>query len=447
MPTLCTKWPADPAFGDLFAELSPQVLPAALCRDGVPGAAGWSGCQILEALYDPGRQLRLAFALGGAQLSAARAWPDGAVFYLRHPVRRPMSRRGRVIRLGGLECELYRFPNDRRLRGLRRFAARAQAASIWQQWLDASGEPLQLQHASLRRSLLRYVPEQKWIIRLVARAAGPAGGETSKLAVVVRAGDPRGGPAMMARLEALRSATREADGAFRLPKPIAFDARLGLLAVRWVWGEDLLDLLKSGAEHDVLERVAQGLAVLHKAPVDDLAAAPPDVFMGQAERCAADLVAACPGNGAGLGELLAELQARRPEPPAAWATVHNDFHWKQLRGRPDRLTLLDFERCVRADPLVDVATFAAQLELLGERPDLDVSPETAGRWRSRFLEHWERAAGQAVDHEKLSWYGACALLVLARGRMRHLRPDWNRLAEHCVQRARDILADPASTCA
>ena len=68
-----------------------------------------------------------------------------------------MSRRGSIVRVDVCDIEVYRFPNDRRLRGLRKFAGRDRAARAWQRWLDQDETGLELQPDTLRRSLLRYV--------------------------------------------------------------------------------------------------------------------------------------------------------------------------------------------------------------------------------------------------------------------------------------------------
>ncbi len=159
-------WPADPSFAEIFPILAPpgmlRLLREQLVGEDADRRASWTNCRVIEALYDPGEHVRVAYVLScGESIKPQRAWPEGDVVYIRSPVRAPMSRRGTVARVGRLKLEVYRFPNDRRLRGLRKFARRDTAAASWQRWLGEDEPAIELQTDTLRRALMRYVPEHK----------------------------------------------------------------------------------------------------------------------------------------------------------------------------------------------------------------------------------------------------------------------------------------------
>lgn len=435
-----TQWPADPIFGGLFAALSPasmaEVLRAHLRRDRLGGVGEWRGCRAIEALYDAGEQVRVAYALTRDAGAGRRVWPDGRLFYIRYPVREPMSARGRVVRLGGFDVEIYRLPNDRRLRALRKFSRRDRAAQAWQRWLSADEPGMVLEPETLRRSLLRYVPEQKWIIRLQGGCRAGGKGELLKHAVVVRSSGLRDCRNLYARTTALRRAGRQLEGAFRMPKPVGHDDPSGLLAVRWVWGKSLLEMLRDHAVDQVMQGVAAGLHAFHQTPLDGLPSRTAADHLAAASRCAEDLAAVLPELRAPVVLLMAELSRQRPQDEhTERRTVHNDFHWNQVRGRPDRLTVLDFERCIAGDPMIDVATFVSQMETLPLRQDVSVTPAEARGYVETFLASWEARTRQGVDFRRLRWYSALALLTLARGLLRHLRPGWPQVAQRCVELA------------
>lgn len=440
MLTNPSEWPTDPGFGDIFSACSPPALMAALQAkfEGNPAveAGLWSHCTAIEALYDPGQQLRVAYALSDRPLPPQRAWPEGDLIYVRYPVRSPMSRRGSVMSINGFEVEVYRFPNDRRLRGLRKFGRHDLATSVWQQWLRRDEPDLTLDSASLRRSLLRYVPEQKWIIHLHAQCREGSAGKTDKLAIAVRSADIGQCQTIFERATALRRVRNDFDGAFRILKPVALDTNLGLLATRWAWGDSLLEMLRKHDSGQVMHSVAAGLHALHRMPVPGLETVGAADRLSSAEQCVRDLSAALPSLAKASEALLGELSSRCPEDdPTARATCHNDFHWNQFRGRPERLTVLDLERLALGDPCVDVATFIAQLSMLPHRNELNVTASEAASWSQAFLTSWQDIAGNLPDNAKLKWYSAIAQLVLARGMMRHLRSGWPELARRCVESA------------
>ncbi len=435
-----SDWPCDPVFGDVFAVLSPDRVGSVL-RASFDESL--SHCSIIEALYDPGVQVRIAYALSDRPLRPGRAWPDGQVFYLRYPVRRPMSRRGEIFSIDGHELELYRFPNDRRLRGLRRFSKRENATEVWQSWLNESEPQLTLQPETLRRELLRYVPEQKWIVRLSAQCHDADKGADERRTIAIRSAEARLCRTLHDRSRALRRAVREHTGAFHVPRAMVLDADLGLLATRWAWGDSLLDMLRANDPVSVMNRVATGLGVLQRLSIDGLQTVRSADRLRSAGECVRDLGAVLPAAKRSFEALLSELSRRCPaDDPAHSCTCHNDFHWNQIRGQPDRLTILDLERCALGDPWVDLATFRIQLAMLPHRPHLHVSTAEAAGWWQAFRSAWESqplSGSPKFDDERVRWHSAIALLVLARGMMRHLRTGWPELADRCLESAMSTL--------
>lgn len=446
MLTHPNDWPADPILGGVIAALTPsRMLPIlrehARASDGAWEDRRGTECRAIEALYDPCEHVRIAFALlPSPDTELHRAWADGEVFYVRYPARPSVSRRSTVVNIDGFDVELYRFPNDRRLRGLRKFASRDRAALVWQRWLDEDEPGLDLDRDSLRRSLLRYVPEQKWIIQLQGQCYDTVGDAETKRSIAVRSADADSCKVIYDRVVALRRARHQFKGSFRVPKPVALDSTLGLLAVRWIWGDTLLDLLRREEPAEIMTRVAQGLHAFHCTTIESLKPRTIRDDLESATLSARELAVAIPEAHELLGSTIEALSLLQPgttdDQPM---TVHNDFHWNQLRGRADRLTILDLERCVRGDPYADVATFVTQLSCLPLRLDLGVNEEQASRWARSFLDAWESRTGADVDSDRFRRHSTVALMTLARGMMRHLRPGWRSLALRFLERAAECV--------
>ncbi len=436
MLTRSSDYPADPAFADLFPRLAPADILPALRAHGAPEG---EACRVLEALYDPGRQIRLAYGVGPVDFDHRRVWPDGEVFALHYPVRPPMSRRGKVVALGPFDVELYHFPNDRRLRGLRKFAGRERAAEVWQTWIDNDEPGLSLEAESLRRGLLRYVPEQKWIIQLQGRCTATHSNEVVKRAISVRSSAIENCRALQRRARDLRRASRVEDGAFRFQKPVALDEEHGLLAMRWVWGNALVDLLRQNPVNAVMERVARGLNALHNTPLEHLDVIKAYQRITMLRHVTDDLCAGYPRQAGAVNHVISGALTSVPAIPTQRATLHNDFHWNQIRGRLDRMTLLDLERCQLGDPLIDVATFVAEINMLPHRSGTGVTSEDARLWIKAFVEAWGGVTGAPIDAARLRWYAVGATMSLARGMMRHLRCGWPTIVDHCLDQASHLL--------
>ena len=433
--------PADAVLGPVVEALRPaNVLET--CRaqlETVDSAerASWRHCRIVEALYHPGRYIRVAYALvGDESVPVKRNWPEGQIVYLHAPLRSPMSRRGHALTLNGQDVEAYLFPNDRRLRGLRKFASRQDATKVWCEWIRTSGDQFEMSAESLRRVMIRYVPEQKWIIRLRVRGVDCLSGQPSKRSIAVRSATKRSCAILARRHQFLAEETSSGDRPFQVPGVVGFQMAGGLLATQWIRGNSLMESLAAESAADVMDRTAVVLASFHALPVTPLAALPEADVAGRVRDAVGDLAIACPEQESRIRQVERELYRRLEGLPGGHqAVLHNDFHWNQLRIQGDRFTLLDLERMCIGDPMIDVANFATQLRMLGHRREHDVDAEQAADWARIFLQAWSQHSGGHVASDSFACYSALSSLELARGMMRHLRPGWRELASRCIETA------------
>jgi len=440
-PGTAIEPPTDAALGGVVEALHPQSVLAA-CRTQLESLAqdersSWNHCRVVEALYHPGRYVRVAYAmLADDQVPVKRNWPQGQIVYLHAPLRPPMSRRGRVILLGGWPVEAYLFPNDRRLRGLRKFASRQAAADVWRGWMREAGDDFEVSAESLRRVLIRYVPEQKWIVRLRVRGVDRASGEPAKRSIAVRCASNRSCAMLARRHRVLRAIAAQQATAFQVPAVVGQQVSGGLLATQWNRGNTLLETLRRQPARAVMDRVSEVLASFHALPVEAFDRLPDAGVMSRVKDAVADLALACPDLEADLRRMAGEIRhCLNAFDACRSAVLHNDFHWNQLRLYDQRCTLLDLERMCSGDPLIDAANFAAQLRMLAHRPEHGVAAQQAADWADAFLNAWSRTRGEAIEPGRFGCFTAMSLLELARGMMRHLRPGWRLLARTCIESA------------
>jgi len=444
------EYPSDQCVAALAGMLDEQVVLDA-CRmqltrgQSINDQKDWCVAKRIETLYHPNRYVRVVYVLlSDLDTPTSRYWPTGQLVYLHAPARETLSRRGEMIQIDGQDVEAYLFPNDRRLRGVRHFAGRESCVEVWQKWLNASGNQATLKVDTLQRLLVRYVPEQKWIVRLRAELDGWSDHRGSnKKRIAIRAGSPESIDKLARRHQALAEPTASTGPRFLVPDVVGTSKDNGLLGVEWIRGHHLIDAIQDQGCEDILLGIATRLQTLHKHNIVGLERITKTDMAQRMDACCIDLATAYPAQQSALTSIrrLWERMFLLTGNTTERGTVHNDFHWNQLSIKRDRYALFDLERMAYADPLLDVANFASQLLMLGHRPESGVKLSEAQRWQDMFLANWQQVTGESMDRHRLRCYAAISKLDLARGMMRHLRPGWKNLADCCIHLSIEDLKD------
>src|SRR5207249_1666862 len=126
----------------------------------------------------------------------------------------------------------------------------------------------------------------------------------------------------------------------------------------------------------VLSAIGHAMAALHTTPVTLDAITTPTALLGGLQKRFGGLCARFPGQTASLRRMLAKLEGEVPGLPAAPAFLHGDLGPSQLLWQTGRIVVLDFDRCTRGDPALDLGNLLTQLRRLtlrkpGKLPDFD----------------------------------------------------------------------------
>ncbi len=428
----------DPVAGGL-AHLDESAL-LHLCNEQLGGNeqenGPWKFCRAVNAQYRPGQRIALALALlHEADVPEDRYWPQETLVHLHVPVRLPVSRRGCVVCGPAGEMEAYVFPNDRKLRSLRSMSSAAGATELWRRWFKDAGE----RELSLRRQLLRYVPESKFVARMRERNSDQ---EVQQDGLAVRVCDADRAKALVHRHRETRRLLKGRPRALDVPRVIGADEEQGIVGVEWIKGDGLLETLATGnmGEADaVLKLLAEALHDFHAMSMTGLERTSGAQLAADIDDATGELAIALPAladRWCWLATLSRELNSRLP--PAS-ATIHRDFYFDQVRVRKHRCTIVDLERLALGDPMIDVASFVVQMRMVGHRPELAVAGDTAARWSERFHEHWRGVAAAPAEPGAWAFYSALAAIELARGVTRRLRGGWAALAQRCLEDAEHSL--------
>lgn len=119
--------------------------------------------------------------------------------------------------------------------------------------------------------------------------------------------------------------------------------------------------------------------------------------------------------------------------------IHGDFSADQLIKPDDggSLRIIDWDRCVCGNPLADLASFRARLEIqaIGGM----ISTDRLHEAMQAFLTGY--GSQREVDSGELLWYSGWALLCLAAEPFRRRANDWPRQTERLLARVSQLIRD------
>ena len=210
-------------------------------------------------------------------------------------------------------------------------------------------------------------------------------------------------------------------GEMVIPRVVAYHAPYRLLLLTYETGQSVTAAI--GREPAVvLPALGRALAALHTTPVNLDAITTPAPLLGGLRKRIAGLCARFPAQTTSLQQMLTKLEGEVPGIPATPALLHGDLGPSQLLWQTGRIVLLDFDRCARGDPALDLGNLLTQLRRLtlrrpGKLPDFD-------SLRTGILDAYRRCSPADPGlSERVAWYEQVTLLrkihFLATNTTRH----------------------------
>jgi aminoglycoside phosphotransferase (APT) family kinase protein len=383
----------------------------------LPGA-GIRCARATYVRYKPGTSCLVSYRVGtaaGKRIVHARAERDDAAGRLRRLA--ALADRPTPLGPGALVIEqralaVMPFPSDRRLPALRTLADPVLRRRLF----GASGTALEA---------LAYKPER----RLVARAGD----------LVLRAYAPDGWPAAAIAATAIGST-----GELRVPETRRIAPAHRVLALGWMPGRPLEDVLGAADGHRAAAVVARALGALHEsAPARAL---PARTGAGEAAALAAagrtaDVGGRTIGRQArALAERLGAAVAARPP---GGAVLHGDFSADQVLLDDHGAVLLDLDAAAVGHPVDDLASCLADLELRVAEGTL--RRRRADAFGGALVEAYAARADGLPRESELAMLIGAALLRRVAEPFRRRRPEWPAEMEAVVERVAELASAPGRT--
>jgi phosphotransferase family enzyme len=400
----------DPALAGLAFVLDPEAVRARV------NAAG--GLRVLDARaryvrYKPatscvvGYELSTEAGLVSAFAKAHRVG-DGVKLRKANEKSKPSGLEGWSLIEVPEACAYIADPaNDRDLPALARLHCEGQRTTLLRKLLPDRRE---LWSAVPRT--LRYKPERRWVGVIAA------GGEP---AVLLKAYRPEA--LQRARLGQRKLGTR-------FSRPLGSSTRLAILASTWVWGEPLSEVISTDRVDD-LRGVGEALHSIHSVRPGSrthLAVIAHDDGLTAAAEAVAVLAPTLADNARRAAAVISDQLSRQG---SSFAVVHGDFSADQIIVTNGGLVVVDFDNAGLGDPAMDLASFAADLEV--SQIEQRLAPERVAAVMSEVVAGYV-ASGGAVDPDRLRVNQAAALLRLVVKPFRERRHGWHETMGRILSR-------------
>jgi aminoglycoside phosphotransferase (APT) family kinase protein len=267
-----------------------------------------------------------------------------------------------VVFVPELHMLIQVFPFDHRLPALARLlqGPPPELATV----LEAELGPGDWRLEAWEAEPLRYRVDMRAMVRLGIQAREAENGRTAHkrfYAKIYR--ETEEGERAHEMQRALWQRTTVDDAGFVVARPIAYLDEQRTLLLDEVAGNRFLDVLRKGDEKLPATRcVARAIAALHQVPLDDAFASrerPPRDELARFEAASETLRAAVPDLAQAIDDIGNDIT--RNFANGASALTHFDLKPGHILVDGDRVALLDFDKLVVADPMVDVAGLLTHL--------------------------------------------------------------------------------------
>jgi tRNA A-37 threonylcarbamoyl transferase component Bud32 len=286
---------------------------------------------------------------------------------------------------------------------------------------------------------IRYRAVQRAALRLTAQARDAVAGRAEKRRFYAKIylKEEEGEQAYQV-LRALWEKACTGDVGFTVPRPIAYLGSLRTLLQEEVPGKSLqLKLHKRQEAIPAVRRVAEALAALHLTEVVAPRTRPLRDEVAVLERAGKALLSACPHLGSKIEEIVGAVVDGLEEGPLA--PIHGDLKPAHIMVNGDSVALIDLDKVVMADPVLDIAQFLFPLARIAPRSRLSQEERLRRALAQVFVEEYFVHVPQAW-RVRLPLHYAGAALKKAAASSRNRSPGWSEKIEVLLMEAESSLA-------
>ncbi|MFQ5560803.1 MAG: aminoglycoside phosphotransferase family protein, partial [Nitrospinota bacterium] len=277
---------------------------------------------------------------------------------------------------------------------------------------------------------LRYKPETLFVAKLINKASG----DTEGLVKFYREYD---------YLHAKRAAEIfGSKGSLVIPKLLVSSEKNHALVFGWEAGRPLDEAIyQKEFDATTLKRVAKALREIHQQKPQAVEQVQPTREAETLTEAASVLSVISPSLGSKAALVARKLAHLLSQKRPVYSPVHGDFYPGQVLVSPEeKITIVDFDRAILADPARDPGTFCAHLERDFINGRLAYSKMVT--LKENLIEGYLEDIEEELDiRVRIQLYTAAELFRLAREPFRTREKDWTKSTEFLLCRAEMFIED------
>ena len=332
---------------------------------------------------------------------------------------------------------LYFFPNDCVIDGLRILSDKKKIQrDLYEYYQRYNPGEWRISDKKLNITVVRYKPERRVVIQCNSKAVNKKTNIKEPLEIYFRIYSDNLGEYVFSVQSDVYKQLQE-NKILSTPMPIGYNRERKIMYLEKVPGDVLSSLLLSEVSHEaVIKKAAHALSELHKLETSTLNNLNPENLFSEIDAMASYLSNILPESANLIHSILSKLKDHNEfSNYEELCFLHGDCHPGQFIIDENIVSLIDFDRAIAGNRLIDISNFIATQkysQLIGEI-------ENSENYENYFKESYIDYSEVKINDNELNHWISYNLFKLAVKPFREFRDNWQEISTRIMKECLKLL--------